>query len=106
MSNSLGISDGLVDTGLTMPTIPAIPTFPATVPLPTTVDGNVVAPPNVTPATPGGKTPVDLLPPPPAPPPSMPAPEPTFWDDHGDFIIKIFAVVGAVSALSYFSKRI
>lgn len=96
MRTTLGLSDGFVSTGLT---VPGVPTSPTTVPLPTTIDGNVLAPPNVTPSNPDGTTPVV------APPvPAMPAPEPTFWDNYGEAITGVFAIIGAITVIELIRK--
>ena len=96
MRTTLGLSDGLLNTGLT---VPGVPTSPTTVPLPTTIDGNVLAPPNVTPSNPDGTTPVVI-----APPPSMPAPEPTFWDEYGEAVTGVFAIIGAIAVIELVRK--
>lgn len=101
MATSLGILPGDV-VGAQLPTLPAlpgvpgIPTSPTTVPLPSTPDGNVVAPPTVgTTSTP----PVA-----PMPPPAPLAPPPTFWDNYGPAITGGFAIFGVLALASMVMK--
>lgn len=100
MATSLGIVDGdLVNPVLpalpalpALPGIPGVPTAPVSVPLPTTPEGNVVAPPAV------------VAPQPPAVVAPQP-PEPTFWDQHGGTITGLFAVIGVVAVVKMVADR-
>jgi len=107
MANSLGLVEGDTPGSLlpalpALPEIPGVPTLPVSVPigpgsttqLPSTPDGNVVAP---VPAS---------------PPPNMTNPDlwketpPTqsFWERHGDTITTGFAIVGVVAVASVILK--
>ncbi len=117
MATSLGILPGDV-VGAQLPGLPALPAFPGvpgvptaptSVPLPSTPDGNVVAPPNVgaPPGTPVAPTPPAMtLPPPPPTPPAMtlPPPPPTFWEEYGGGITAGFAIFGVLALASMVLK--
>lgn len=71
-----------------IPGVPTTPVLPTGTTLPTTPDGNVVAPPSV---VPGAAPPV----------PAMPAPEPTFWEEHGATVTAGLAILGVVALAGY-----
>lgn len=110
MANSLGIVEGdnpgaLLPEIPALPGIPGVPTSPVSVPigpgsttqLPSTPDGNVVAP------VPAAPPPATAPPPAPLAPPSLLTP-PSFWERHGDTITTGFAVVGVIAVASMILK--